>query len=132
MTRQPRGLLRTQPTPAQEKTFVLAVGDESTNRRQPPRLRGRAPQGLAPPVGRGLVGPARRDNDGTVVRAARALVAAGAGDGAPGSTGARLEGRMATLDTHAIARTLTEAGAAPKLADAITAAVERPPTTETT
>ena len=37
--------------------------------------------------------------------------------------GARLEGRMATLDTHAIARTLTDAGADPKLADAITAAV---------
>ncbi|MCY4391862.1 MAG: hypothetical protein OXE43_07400 [Chloroflexi bacterium] len=30
---------------------------------------------------------------------------------------------MATLDTHAIARTLTDAGADPKLADAITAAV---------
>ena len=30
---------------------------------------------------------------------------------------------MARLDTHAIARTLTEAGADPKLADAITAAV---------
>ena len=39
---------------------------------------------------------------------------------------------MATLDTHAIARTLTDAGADPKLADAITAAVERQPTTETT
>ena len=37
--------------------------------------------------------------------------------------GARLEGHMATLDTHAIARTLTDAGADPKLADAITAAV---------
>ena len=39
---------------------------------------------------------------------------------------ARLEeedARMATLDTHAIARTLTDAGADPKLADAITAAV---------
>ena len=36
---------------------------------------------------------------------------------------ARLEGRMATLDTHAIARTLIDAGADPKLADAITAAV---------
>ena len=39
----------------------------------------------------------------------------------------RLEGedfrRMATLDTHAIARTLTDAGADSKLADAITAAV---------
>ncbi|MCY3924936.1 MAG: hypothetical protein OXT70_03910 [Chloroflexota bacterium] len=32
---------------------------------------------------------------------------------------------MATLDTHAIARTLTDAGAAPKLADAITAAVRQ-------
>ena len=30
---------------------------------------------------------------------------------------------MATLDTHASARTLTDAGADPKLADAITAAV---------
>ena len=30
---------------------------------------------------------------------------------------------MATLDTHAIARTLTDAGADPKLADAITAAI---------
>ena len=30
---------------------------------------------------------------------------------------------MATLDTHAIARSLTDAGADPKLADAITAAV---------
>lgn len=30
---------------------------------------------------------------------------------------------MATLDTHAIARTLTDAGADQKLADAITAAV---------
>jgi len=30
---------------------------------------------------------------------------------------------MATIDTHAIARTLTDAGADPKLADAITAAV---------
>ena len=30
---------------------------------------------------------------------------------------------LATLDTHAIARTLTDAGADPKLADAITAAV---------
>ena len=40
---------------------------------------------------------------------------------------------MATLDTHAIARTLIDAGADPKLADAITAAVrERQPTTETT
>ena len=52
---------------------------------------------------------------------------AGGGDRAQGpfreADGARLEGRMATLDTHAIARTLTDAGADPKLADAITAAV---------
>jgi len=32
---------------------------------------------------------------------------------------------MATLDTHAIARSLTDAGAEPKLADAITAAVRQ-------
>ena len=32
---------------------------------------------------------------------------------------------MAILDTHAIARTLTDAGADPKLADAITAAVRQ-------
>ncbi len=32
---------------------------------------------------------------------------------------------MATLDTHAIARSLTDAGADPKLADAITAAVRQ-------
>ena len=43
--------------------------------------------------------------------------------GTANPAGARLEGRMATLDTHAIARTLTDAGADPKLADAITAAV---------
>ena len=32
---------------------------------------------------------------------------------------------MPTLDTHAIARTLTDAGADPKLADAITAAIRQ-------
>ena len=41
----------------------------------------------------------------------------------PPDGAARLERRMATLDTLAIARTLTDAGADPKLADAITAAV---------
>ena len=39
---------------------------------------------------------------------------------------------MATLDTHVIARTLTDAGADPKLATPSRPPFERQPTTETT
>jgi len=52
------------------------------------------------------------------------------GCGFHGRGGPRLEADdMATLDTLAIARALTDAGADPKLADAITAAVREAATT---